>query len=118
MILRRLKLTRTYPDIHDVFQKGNRGNCETFSKPAVCGAPAFARHVKRIGNEDAANCPMIDASYAGHIAPASDGLLVERLLDTEKSIAETTTANGSVAVQLIKKVAETGNNISLKQPTH
>jgi hypothetical protein len=118
MIVRRLKLMRTYSDIHDIFQMGNRGNCVAFNRPAVCGTQAFVGHAKRVGNEDALTALKTDALSAKHIALVSDGVLVERLLGAVKSVVEAIAANGPLTARMIRKVAEKGNNISLKQPIH
>jgi E-phenylitaconyl-CoA hydratase len=86
------------------------------SIPAVCGIQALLRAVpSALAMKMLLTGQKIDASHAERVGLVSDLVPVERLLSTANSVAETIAANGPLAVQMIKKVAETSYNVPLAQ---
>ena len=86
------------------------------SIPAVCGIQALQRAVpSAIAMKMLLTGCKIDAAYAERVGLVSDVVPPESLLDKARELAATIAANGPLAVQMIKKVAETSSNVPLAQ---
>jgi E-phenylitaconyl-CoA hydratase len=86
------------------------------SIPAVCGIQALQKAVpSAIAMKMLLTGGKIDAAYAERVGLISDVVEPEALLDKALELAGTIAANGPLAVQMIKKVAETSSNVPLAQ---
>ncbi|AUT70465.1 enoyl-CoA hydratase/isomerase family protein [Paraburkholderia hospita] len=86
------------------------------SIPAVCGIQALQKAVpSAIAMKMLLTGCKIDAAYAERIGLISDLVAPEALMDKALELARTIASNGPLAVQMIKKVAETSSNVPLAQ---
>jgi len=86
------------------------------SIPAVCGIQALQKAVpSAIAMKMLLTGCKIDAAYAEQIGLISDLVAPEALMDKALELARTIASNGPLAVQMIKKVAETSSNVPLAQ---
>ncbi|KVK74426.1 enoyl-CoA hydratase [Burkholderia ubonensis] len=86
------------------------------SIPAVCGIQALQKAVpSAIAMKMLLTGCKIDAAYAERVGLISDVVEPAVLVDAALELAHTIAANGPLAVQMIKKVAETSSNVPLAQ---
>ena len=86
------------------------------SIPAVCGIQALQKAVpSAIAMKMLFTGAKIDAAYAERVGLVSDVTEPEALMDKAHELANAIAANGPLAVQMIKKVAETSSNVPLTQ---
>ncbi|SAK77210.1 short chain enoyl-CoA hydratase [Caballeronia arationis] len=86
------------------------------SIPAVCGIQALQKAVpSAIAMKMLLSGSRIDAAYAERIGLISDVTEPEALMDKALELAAAIAANGPLAVQMIKKIAETSSNVPLTQ---
>jgi E-phenylitaconyl-CoA hydratase len=86
------------------------------SIPAVCGIQALQRAVpSAIAMKMLLTGGKIDAAYAERVGLVSDVVAPEKLADKVVELAQAIAANGPLATQMIKKVAETSSNVPLAQ---
>ncbi|MEX3934923.1 enoyl-CoA hydratase/isomerase family protein [Paraburkholderia phymatum] len=86
------------------------------SIPAVCGIQALQKAVpSAIAMKMLLTGGKIDALYAERVGLISDVVEPEALIDKALELAGTIAANGPLAVQMIKKVAQTSSNVPLTQ---
>jgi E-phenylitaconyl-CoA hydratase len=86
------------------------------SIPAVCGIQALQKAVpSAIAMKMLLTGCKIDAAYAERVGLVSDVFEPEVLIEKALELAETIAANGPLAVQMIKKIAETSSNVPLTQ---
>lgn len=84
------------------------------SIPAVCGIQALQRAVSSaIAMKMLLTGCKIDAEYAHRIRLVSDIAEPEALMDDALELVRSIASNGSLAVQMIKKVIETSANVPL-----
>jgi E-phenylitaconyl-CoA hydratase len=86
------------------------------SIPAVCGIQALQKAVpSAIAMKMLLTGEKIDAAYAERIGLISDLVEPASLMDKALELANVIAGNGPLAVQMIKKVAETSSNVPLTQ---
>lgn len=86
------------------------------SIPAVCGIQALQRAMpSAVAMKMLLTGQKIDAAYAERVGLVSDVVPANQLADQAITLAEAIAANGPLAVQMIKKVAETSHNVPLAQ---
>lgn len=86
------------------------------SIPAVCGIQALQKAVpSAIAMKMLLTGSKIDAAYAERVGLISDVVEPEALIDKALELAGAIAANGPLAVQMVKKVAETSSNVPLAQ---
>lgn len=86
------------------------------SIPAVCGIQALQKAVpSAIAMKMLLTGCKIDAAYAERVGLVSDVVEPEALLDKALELAHAIASNGPLAVQMIKKIAETSSNVPLAQ---
>jgi E-phenylitaconyl-CoA hydratase len=86
------------------------------SIPAVCGIQALQKAVpSAIAMKMLLTGGKVDAAYAERVGLVSDLTDPESLMDKALELAGTIAGNGPLAVQMIKKVAETSHNVPLAQ---
>ncbi|MGF6970676.1 E-phenylitaconyl-CoA hydratase [Paraburkholderia sp. WC7.3g] len=86
------------------------------SIPAVCGIQALQKAVpSAIAMKMLLTGSKIDAAYAERVGLISDVVEPDAVIDKALELAGTIAANSPLAVQMIKKVAETSSNVPLAQ---
>lgn len=86
------------------------------SIPAVCGIQALQKAVpSAIAMKMLLTGCKVDASYAERVGLVSDLVAPDDLMTKAMELADSIAANGPLAVQMIKKVAETSANVPLSQ---
>jgi E-phenylitaconyl-CoA hydratase len=86
------------------------------SIPAVCGIQALQKAVpSAIAMKMLLTGCKVDASYAERVGLVSDLVAPDDLMAKAMELADSVAANGPLAVQMIKKVAETSANVPLSQ---
>ncbi|MEM5299707.1 enoyl-CoA hydratase-related protein [Burkholderia sp. JPY481] len=86
------------------------------SIPGVCGIQAIQKAVpSAVAMKMLLTGAKIDAIYAENVGLISDLTDPASLMDKARELASTIARNGPVAVQMIKKVAETSSNVPLAQ---
>lgn len=86
------------------------------SIPAVCGIQALQKAVpSAIAMKMLLTGSKVDAAYAERVGLISDVVEPEVLVEKALELAGVIAANGPLAVQMIKKVAETSSNVPLAQ---
>ncbi|WP_109481424.1 enoyl-CoA hydratase-related protein [Paraburkholderia sp. C35] len=86
------------------------------SIPGVCGIQLLQKAVpSAIAMKMLLTGSKIDAPYAERVGLVSDVVEPEALMDKALELARTIAANGPLAVQMIKKIAETSSNVPLAQ---
>jgi E-phenylitaconyl-CoA hydratase len=86
------------------------------SIPAVCGIQALQKAVpSAIAMKMLLTGCKVDASYAERVGLVSDLVAPDDLMAKATELADSIAANGPLAVQMIKKIAETSANVPLSQ---
>ncbi|BFG80772.1 enoyl-CoA hydratase [Paraburkholderia terrae] len=86
------------------------------SIPAVCGIQALQKAVpSAIAMKMLLTGCKVNASYAERVGLVSDLVAPDDLMAEAMELADSIAANGPLAVQMIKKVAETSANVPLSQ---
>lgn len=86
------------------------------SIPAVCGIQALQKAVpSAVAMKMLLTGGKVDAGYAERVGLVSDVVEPESLMNKALELARIIAGNGPLAVQMIKKVAETSSNVPLTQ---